>query len=66
MPTSARPETKQALIEDLTARAVSLYGAERALYLKETIHDTASRLAIVGSNLPHFEEVPSLTWHNHP
>ena len=66
MTRSETPETKQALIDDLTARAISLYGEEHALSLKDIIDDTASRLAVVGSNLPYFEEIPSLTWHNHP
>ena len=63
---AGKPESKDTLVAELTARAVNLWGEERAQALSEEIENTAARLAAVGSNLPHFEEVPTLTWHNHP
>ena len=66
MSSKVQPQSREALISDLTQRAVSLFGQERAGTLRQMIEETADHMLAISSNLPQFEEVPTLTWHNHP
>ena len=66
MPGKETAQFKDQLIRDLTQRAISLFGEERARALGKMIEETAEHSLAITKKLPHFEEVPTLTWHNHP
>jgi len=57
---------REALVHDLTQKAIRLWGEKRALAMTERIEKTADQLFAISKNPPHFEEVPTLTWQNKP
>jgi len=66
MPQPRLPQSKEELVQELTSKAVSLWGQERARALQEIISEHADHLIALSKTLPYFEEVPTLTWQNHP
>ena len=66
MPEKGQPQSRDEVIRDLTQKAVSLWGQEQTQALRERIERTADQMLTVSKNLPHFEEVPTLTWQNRP
>lgn len=61
-----QPQSRENLIDDLTKRAISLFGQERTQSLQQMIEETADHILNISRNLPGVEEVPTITWHNHP
>ena len=60
------PQYRQRLTADLTARAISLWGEERTKFLEEHLQENVDHLMALYNNLPPLEEVPTMTWQNHP
>ena len=60
------PQPREELVQELTSKAASLWGQERAKALQEIISEHADHLIALSKTLPYFEEVPTLTWQNHP
>ena len=60
------PQSREELVQELTSKAASLWGQERAKALQEIISEHADHLIALSKTLPYFEEVPTLTWQNHP
>ena len=60
------PPSKRELVQELTAKAASLWGEERAKEIQDIISEHSDHLLALSKALPFFEEVPTLTWHNHP
>ena len=54
---TGQPESRDEIIHGLTQKAVSLWGQERALALRERIEMVADQMLTLSNNLPHFEAV---------
>lgn len=61
-----QPRSRDEVVHDLSVKSVSLWGHKRTQALRRGIEKTADQMLSVAENLPHFEEVPTLTWHDRP
>ena len=66
MPGSTNFAYRQQLIEEMTTKAIQLWGEQRALKLQEIIPELVDNLIVISANMPPSYELPTLTWQNHP
>ena len=60
------PQSKEEILRDLFNRAASLWGKKHAQQLHPIMEEMAEKMLSISANLPLAEDVPTLTWHNHP